>query len=64
MEKLLTEPCQPYDMGPGRDCPVDLWAIVERLTDTQLRVLAMALSVHKPDAFEEWLLKFSTGRWW
>lgn len=60
--RLLTEPCQPYDLGPGRDCPVELWAIVDRLTEHQARRLALALAVHRPDVFEERILEFSAGR--
>lgn len=60
--KLLTEPCRPYDLGPGRDNPVDLWAIINRLDAHQVRRLALALAIHRPDIFEERLLDLAAGR--
>ncbi len=61
MKELLTEPCRPYDLYPGPDA-VDLDVILGRLSSWQIRRLAIALALHRPDVFEERILQFWADR--
>lgn len=61
MTKLLSEPCRPYDPDhiPFRNAPVSLSAIIDRLTEPELRGLVISLAIRRPAVFEQQLL----GSW-
>lgn len=59
----VAEPCHPYDMNrPGQPDPVNVWEIVDRLTEYELRRLAIAVAIQDPGLFEQRLMEFSAGR--
>ena len=67
MKEILTQPCRPYDtenrdpVTDERVEPVDVQAIIGRLTPSELRRLAIALAIHRSDVFEERVLGFWAG---
>ena len=62
--KTVPRACAPYDMGPGRAAPVDLWNMISRLTEQELRELAIGYSVHAPRFFETQLMEFGARPEW
>jgi len=61
VNKVLTEACRPYDLYRNPE-PVDIWAIVDRLTDRELRTMAMSFAIRHPAAFEHKLLDIWNAR--
>ena len=58
----ITSACQPYDVGPERPEPVRLWAVIDRLSDREVRELAAAFAVHDPRWFEDKLCRLWAER--
>ena len=59
---VQTEACQPYSRFPASDPPADIWEIVDRLTEKELKDLVVAFSIHKPVMFEARLLQIWAER--
>jgi hypothetical protein len=57
----LTEACAPYDLWRNPE-PVDIWAVVDRLTPHELRIMAMSYALWAPAAFEGKLLDLWNNR--
>ena len=56
--QMLMQPCQPYSVRPqSAEQPVDIWAIIDRFSQQELRSLAMAFAIHAPAAFEDKILR-------
>lgn len=57
----IIEACRPYDLRPSGD-PVDLWAVIDRLTPDEQRRMLMAFATWEPRGFEDKLRRLWAER--
>jgi hypothetical protein len=63
MSYLVKEACAPYGgrMYPAEE-PVNIWRMLNRLTQAELRSLAMSYAMQAPVPFEDKLLRVWASR--